>query len=121
MCYPQLAVGSEGKTMSHRNTLHVALLVVVAVLFAACDGNEAGAGSSSGGSAGAAAGGATGGTAGNGVSGGSPSAVTLSCGSLGKAGTVHWVSPTGTAAWNACVGTTPLGGTAACSLAAANT
>ena len=33
---------------------------------------------------------------------------------------VHWVSPTGTAAWGNCVGTTALSGTAACSLATAN-
>ena len=32
----------------------------------------------------------------------------------------HWVSPTGTAAWASCVGSTPLSGTAACSLATAN-
>ncbi len=32
----------------------------------------------------------------------------------------HWVSPTGAAAWGSCVGSTPLSGTSACSLSAAN-
>jgi hypothetical protein len=106
--------------MSNRNQRQVAVLALVAVSLAACDGNEAGSGGGSGGSAGAAPSGGTPGTAGNGTSGGPTSAVTLSCGSLGKAGTVHWVSPTGTAAWAACVGTAALGDTAACSLATAN-
>jgi len=35
--------------------------------------------------------------------------------------TTRWVSPTGTAAWASCVGSTPLSGTSACSLATANT
>jgi hypothetical protein len=50
----------------------------------------------------------------------STSAVLLSCGSLGSAGTIHWVSPTGAAAWTACVGDTALADKAACSLATAN-
>jgi hypothetical protein len=71
------------------------------------------------------AGGGTGGTVdasgGSGFTGSAtPSTVLLSCGSLGGAGTVHWVSPTGTAAWTACVGTTALADKAACSLATAN-
>jgi hypothetical protein len=39
--------------------------------------------------------------------------------SLGLAGT-YWVSPTGTASWANCSGSTPLSGTSACSLSAAN-
>ena len=31
----------------------------------------------------------------------------------------HWVSPTGTAAWSSCIGSTPLSGTSACSMATA--
>jgi len=48
------------------------------------------------------------------------SAVLLSCGSLGSAGAIHWVSSTGTAAWTTCVGSTALADSAACSLATAN-
>ena len=42
------------------------------------------------------------------------SAVLLSCGSLGSAGALHWVSSTGTAAWTTCVGRTALADSAAC-------
>ena len=52
--------------------------------------------------------------------GATSSAALLSCGSLGSAGTRHWVSPTGTAAWSACTGSSPLADKSACSLATAN-
>jgi hypothetical protein len=107
-----------------------------ALALGAAAGCSAGAGSaankdaSAGGSAtggGSGEGGATGSDGAVTVSGGggtagftTPSAVLLSCGSLGNAGSVHWVSPTGTAAWTACVGGTALADKAACSLATAN-
>src|SRR4030042_4329587 len=46
--------------------------------------------------------------------------VMVSLPSIGFAGT-YWVSPTGTATWGNCSGPTPLSGTSACSLSAANT
>jgi hypothetical protein len=93
-----------------------------------CGGEDTSSGPSTGGSGatgntgGTGNTGNTGGTAGGGGSAGSgPSNdVTLSCAGLGSEGMVHWVSPTGTAAWTSCVGTTPLADAAACSLETAN-
>ena len=42
------------------------------------------------------------------------------CLTLPAVAATHWVSPTGTAAYSACIGSTPLSGTSACSLATAN-